>query len=331
MLFKRILIAVLLGLIPFQSVAFSQDDEQTIREIFEKTSGRKIFSLTISPIKEGLTNRNFKVLFDGTPFFVRLGHKDPQSLRIDRVKELSLYRLAEKDGIAPRLMYSDAKAGNLIAPFIQGTAYGKKDGRWLYERTESIHKIVTLLKRCHSHLSPVQPGLDYPFMIINAYIQQALSASIPLPKDIDHAIEIVRNLKSQIPQQQSVLCHQDLVPDNFIFDGKRLYLVDWEYAEWSDPFFDFTALCIEHQFDEEEKNMVLKQYFQTPTEEQRIHLEMMCMLYSLRDALWYFIENDPSPQKKCDYLGLANFHYQNFYASEQWLLAHHIPLSGANV
>ena len=114
------------------------------------------------------------------------------------------------------------------------------------------------------------------------------------------------------------------MPDNFIFDGKRLYLIDWEYAEWGDPFYDLAALCIEHQFTEEEKGLFLKNYVSTPTEEQRIHLEMMCMLYSLRDALWYFLEYNPASTKTSDFLTLANDHYHNFYAGARWLEAHHI-------
>ena len=330
MVFKRFFALLLLSLLSLKGAAFCQGDEQIIRELFERTTGRTTFSLNIIPIAEGLTNRNYKVFFDGDPVFVRLGHKDPHSLRIDRAKELSMYRLVEKDGIAPQLLYSDPATGTLVAPFIQGTPYGKKGGQWLYERTESIRKIVSLLCRTHAHQSPGLQEIEYPFHIIEAYIQQARAASALLPKDIDRALDMVRTLKSYHPQHSSVLCHQDLVPDNFIFDGENLFLVDWEYADWGDPMYDLAALCIEHQFDEEEKEMVLQNYFQTPTEKERVHLEMMCMLYSLRDALWYFIENNPSPEKRCDYLGLAYYHYHNFYASAQWLQDHQVSLASYN-
>lgn len=326
MVSQRIIIFFLFAIVTFQASAFAQGEEETIRAIFEKTTGCKTFSLDIAPIKEGMTNKNFKVLMNGTPYFVRLGHKDPQSLRIDRVKERSLYRLVEKDGIAPRLLYSDTGTGNLVAPFIQGTPYGKKGGKWLYERSESIKQIVALLRRYHAHPAPKCPVVDYPFKIIDDYIQQAQVASIPLPKDIDRVIAIVQALKRRIPQQKKVLCHQDLVPDNFIFDGKKLYLVDWEYAEWSNPFYDLAALCTEHQFDEEEKRMLLQNYFQSPGEEQRIVLEMMCMLYSLRDCLWYILENNRSAHHACDFIGLAREHYQNFFASMRWLEVHQVRL-----
>ena len=325
MVLRRICGFVLL-LGALQTGAFGQSDEETILRLFEKTTDRSTFSLQVSRINGGLTNRNFKVVLDGTPLFVRLGHTDPKSLRIDRTKEQVLYALVEKDGIAPKLIYSDSSTGTLIAPFIQGTPYGKMGGRWLYDRDESIKNIVSVLQQVHAHESTSPQTIDYPFHIIEEYVQQARSASIPLSSDIERAVDVARKLQVYVPKHKNVLCHQDLVPDNFIYDGKKLYLVDWEYADFGNAFYDLAALCIEHGYSDEEKEIVLKTYFQTPTEEQRIHLEIMCMLYSLRDSLWYIIQNQQPTKKPCDFLELANAHYQNFSASEQWLQAHHISL-----
>jgi thiamine kinase-like enzyme len=325
MVLRQIYSFVLL-LAALQAVAFSQGDEETIRHVFEKTIGRTNLSLQVSRINGGLTNKNFKVVFEGDPLFVRLGHSDPKSLRIDRVKERALYTLVEKDGIAPKLIYSDAEAGTLIASFIQGSPYGKMGGRWLYDRDESIKNIVAVLQQVHAHESSSLQSIDYPFHIIEEYICQAHSASIFVPPDIERAVDVARKLKAYVPQHKNVLCHQDLVPDNFIYDGKKLYLVDWEYADFGNAFYDLAALCIEHGYNDEEKELLLKAYFQTPTEEQRIHLEIMCMLYSLRDSLWYIIQNQQTMKKPCDFLELANYHYQNFAVSERWLQAHHISL-----
>jgi thiamine kinase-like enzyme len=326
MIFKRTLAFLMVSFVSLQMFAFGQTDEQIIRDLFEKTTGQTAFSLNVIPLKEGLTNRNYKAIFNGTPFFVRLGNENPESLKINRSREILLYSIAAKDGIAPKLLYWDSTSGTLIEPFLQGTPYGKKKGTWLYDRTESIQRIAALLQRAHAHESPGPKMIDYPFQIIYDYIEQAHSLSIPLPQDIDHVLDIVQHLQDKMPEQKKVLCHQDLVPDNFIFDGKTLYLIDWEYATWSDPFYDFASLCIEHEFDDEEKDLLLKDSFQTPTEEQRIHLEMMCMLYSLRDSLWYFLENEKPANQSKDFQSLGNYYYQKFYTSLQWLEEHNVAL-----
>ena len=40
-------------------------------------------------------------------------------------------------------------------------------------------------------------------------------------------------------------CHNDLLAANFIQDGDRLWIVDWEYAGMGDPFFDLGNFAVE--------------------------------------------------------------------------------------
>jgi thiamine kinase-like enzyme len=305
-----------------QTGAFCQSDEEAIRQVFEQSTGRTDFSLQVSRIQGGLTNKNFKVIFDQIPLFVRLGHPDPESLRIDRRLEQKVYAIVEREGIAPTLIYSDASSGNLVVPFISGTPYGKMNGAWFYDRDASIQSIAALLHRVHAHESEDPPSVEYPFRIIEEYIQQAHAAEIPVPADIERAVEVAATLKRLVPPHKSVLCHHDLVPDNFIYDGETLYLVDWEYADWGDELYDLAAVCVEHKYTQEEKELLLREYCQVVTDTDRVHLEVMCMLYSLRDALWYILENQHPKNTPCDFLELANYHYQNFAASERWLREH---------
>lgn len=325
-MFQKRLLAILLSISLLPAFGYCQNDESAIQEVLEQISGHKLSPVRTFRIKEGLTNRNYKVFIGETPVFVRLGHENPASLKIDREKERFFYSLVERDGIAPKLLYSNPANGTLVVQFITGTAYGKIRGTWLYDRKQSIHAIATLLRRAHANKAPVPPTVDYPFQIIEDYIQQARSASIPLPRTIDNVIDIVHRLQGIIPAHTKVLCHQDLVPENFIFDGQRLYLIDWEYAEWSNPYYDLASICIEHGYTNEEKELLLSCYCEHPTAQDRIHLEEMCMLYSMRDALWYFIERQQSLHRPCDFLELANLHYRNFFTSLQWLHNHGIQL-----
>ena len=58
-------------------------------------------------------------------------------------------------------------------------------------------------------------------------------------------------------------CHNDAVPENFIkSEDGRIYLIDWEYSGSNDPMADFAALFLESNFSEENKDYVMKLYFQ---------------------------------------------------------------------
>jgi thiamine kinase-like enzyme len=67
------------------------------------------------------------------------------------------------------------------------------------------------------------------------------------------------------PTRRLVPCHIDPTPHNFIrgrdIDGaSRLYLIDWEYAEMSEPAYDLAGLSIEADFNDAEERALLAAY-----------------------------------------------------------------------
>ena len=46
-------------------------------------------------------------------------------------------------------------------------------------------------------------------------------------------------------------CHNDLLNANFIDDGTRIRIVDWEYAGMGDIFFDLANFAVNHDLDED--------------------------------------------------------------------------------
>ena len=55
-------------------------------------------------------------------------------------------------------------------------------------------------------------------------------------------------------------CHNDLLNANFIDDGERLRIVDWEYAGMGDPFFDLGNFSINHELPPEADEALLRAY-----------------------------------------------------------------------
>ena len=57
---------------------------------------------------------------------------------------------------------------------------------------------------------------------------------------------------------EAVPCHNDTVPENFVKDNEKLYLIDWEYSGMNDPMWDLAAHCLECEFSEDEEELFLK-------------------------------------------------------------------------
>ncbi len=78
--------------------------------------------------------------------------------------------------------------------------------------------------------------------------------------------EVERLEKAQVPLP-IIFGHHDLLPTNFMDDGKRLWLIDWEYGGFGTAMFDLANIASNNQFGEQAEKDLLARYFErTPDE-----------------------------------------------------------------
>lgn len=164
---------------------------------------------------------------------------------------------------------------------------------------KSYHKI-------HSQVEPASPIKKIDFLY-----KECLKERASLPEDIDRNIEMIK--KKMIPlSKESVICHNDLFFQNILLsDDNRLWLIDWKYSDWGDLHFDLAGLCVEHRLNREERELLSSLYFGNSRVDFE-KLEFMYMLYSLKTALWGFLQKAKNPNMQFDILKIANMHYINF-------------------
>ena len=98
--------------------------------------------------------------------------------------------------------------------------------------------------------------------------------------------EKVLNLKGILNDLGKELrpCHNDTVPENFVKDDERLYLIDWEYSGMNDPMWDLAAHIIECDFSEGDEELFLNTYFEGNIEEK---YKTKILIYKIcQDFLW---------------------------------------------
>ena len=86
--------------------------------------------------------------------------------------------------------------------------------------------------------------------------------------DYQEVKQAVLSLRGYIDAQpkESVLCHIDAVPDNFMFvtgkDGKEeIKLIDWEYAGMQDPHLDIAMFAVYAMYDRQQVDNLINLYF----------------------------------------------------------------------
>jgi thiamine kinase-like enzyme len=59
---------------------------------------------------------------------------------------------------------------------------------------------------------------------------------------------------------RSIACHNDYLSENFINDGKRIWIIDWEYGGIEDPYFDLGDFALERPFTTEQEELIVQEY-----------------------------------------------------------------------
>ena len=257
-------------------------------------------ALALAPLGGGITNRNFKVAVDGGAFVLRIGGKDTELLGIDRRAEYEASLAAASLGIGPEVVAFLEREGCLVTRFIQGTPV---DAR----APDVLKHVGRTLRRIHD--GPTMRARFDAFRVVEAYRATAVTRGVPIPAVFDWAKALADEIESTRGSQPPRPCHNDLLNANFIHDGERLRIVDWEYAGMGDPFFDLANFAVNHELEEEEQGDLLAAYFGALRESDLATLRLMRFMSDFREAMWGVVQQGIS-ELDFDFVAYANEHFE---------------------
>jgi len=238
----------------------------------------------------GITNHNFKVVVGGETLVLRIGGKDTDLLGIDRAHEHEAAVLAAELGIGPEVAGFDH--GVLVTRFADGEV-GHADPRVVGE----------LLRRLHS-ARPIAGRFD-SFRVVETYAATAREHGVALPGEFERAHELAQQIESRRSTAPLVTCHNDLLAANFIDDGHRLWIVDWEYAGMGDPFFDLGNFSVNNGLDDEGEQALLASYGSTDL----AALILMRFMSDFREAMWGVVQQAIS-ELDFDFVAYTDEHFE---------------------
>jgi thiamine kinase-like enzyme len=256
----------------------------------------------------GITNRNYRVQVGGEAFVVRIAGQDTELLGIDRHVEEAASRLAASLGIAPEVVAFVEPEGYLVTRFIEGEPVSPER-----MRTPEVIDQVTLAIRSF-HAGPPIPGRFSPHRLVESYLETAVARGVAIPAEFDRAKEIADRIESVRGRPPAVPCHNDLLNPNFIDDGVRVRIVDWEYAGMGDRFFDLGNFSMKHEFGDEQDQRLLETYFGTLREEELAPLRLMRFMSSFWEAMWGVVQQGIS-KLDFDFRGYASHHFERALAA----------------
>jgi thiamine kinase-like enzyme len=268
-------------------------------------------SLEIKELTGGITNKNYKICTETECYVLRLGGNETQFLGIDRRIEYECSDLASQAGIAPRPTAFLEPEGYILAEFISGKSIPAEE----IGNEANIRRVVESLKAYHS--LEYFPGFFSPFRVAEQYTRTARNFNVKLPDMIERYLETSREIEKAMYGREPLMsrpCHNDLLNGNFIDDGNRVRILDWEYAGMGDIFFDLGNFAIQHEFNDEQDERLLQAYFTTPTDSQRAHQKLMKIMSDMREAMWAQVQIGVS-KLDFDYAGYRQKYFERFETS----------------
>jgi thiamine kinase-like enzyme len=240
--------------------------------------------IRVSPIAAGLTNQNFRVEVDGRPLFVRLPGVSTDLLAVDRANELHNTRAAADAGVGPGVVAVDAESGAFALEWIEGRTMSNA----AFAAPGAAARIAEALRRLHAG-----PRFrdDFDMVRLSAYYLRVVDErGLRIPDGYRERLAAIPRIEAALAAHPlpTVPCHNDLLAENYLDDGPRLWIVDYEYSGNNDPTFELGNTAQELQFEAARQEELCAAYFgpERFAREGRTLLARMRLQMIMSDVGW---------------------------------------------
>ncbi len=218
------------------------------------------------------SNRAFRVMVQGTAYLLRINTRQG-----DTARHFACMHAAAKAGLAPRVWYASAADRISITDFVNAVPLPASDALVLIPATlQALHALspfpTSPFNTTCTFLLNKGPALD-------GFLQQFRTSNLLPEKDAQELLARYEQMSAAYSRLETdtVPSHNDLFkPDNMLFDGNRLWLIDWEAAFQNDRYADLAVVANMIVTNEAEEKILLQNYFgKAPDEYQRSRLYLM--------------------------------------------------------
>lgn len=257
-----------------------------IEEVAAKVDDWKGKDVSIEQLSGGLTNTNYKVTVNGTPYFVRVPGESTELLAIDRDNEHHNTRAAASAGVAPRVLRHIPEHNVMVLEFLDGKTMSKDS----LNEPGMPSRMAQAIKRLHA--GPRFYSDFNMFRLTEYYLSLCRERGIKIPDGYPERMSTVNEIEKamSVKPLAAVPCNNDLLAENYIDDGKQLWLIDYEYSGNNDPTFELGNTCQEMQFNHDQIQEVCAAYFGEATPPMIARMKLNMIMSDVGWGLWAAIQ-----------------------------------------
>lgn len=219
----------------------------------------------------------FRTVVRGCPYLLRLVTNTDAAAgpgRGDQTHHFTCMKLAAEAGIGPRVRYTSTEDRVSITDFVQARRF---------TRTEALARLPVTLRTLHA--SPLFPRSVNYLDAMDRFVQKFRAAKLLPESEAEELFQGYARVVGIYPRDDSdmVSSHNDLNPGNILFDGDRVWLVDWEAGFLNDRYLDLAVVANFVVTNDGEEDAYLQTYFGEAAGEYR-----RARLYLMRQLLHVF-------------------------------------------
>lgn len=227
-----------------------------VKQAFGVEGIEHIWDLTARPG----SNRAFRIVVQGSAYLLRINTRAG-----DMTRHFSCMTTAAEAGLAPGIRYASAEDRISITDFVETVPFPAPD---------ALRRVPSALRALHALPPfPVAPfNTTCTFLLnkgpaLDTFLQKFKAANILPEYELEELFTQYAQLAASYSSLEPDLApsHNDLFkPDNILFDGSRLWLVDWEAAFQNDRYADLAVAANMLVADETDERIYLEEYFGAP-------------------------------------------------------------------
>ena len=242
----------------------------------------------VSELSGGLTNRNLRVQTPAGDYVVRISSNESQLLAIDRVAEYENSKIAARVGVGASVYDFLPDHGVLVIGYLEGKTFSSQEVR------KNLPRVAQVVKQLHSAERFVNNF--NMFEIQKRYLSIVQENGFRIPQGYAEYAGHVESIKRALAvlDEGTVPCNNDLLAANFIDNGERLWLIDYEYSGNNDACFELGNIYSESSLSQEELEELVTCYYGQARPEKVARAWLYALLARYGWTLWASIQSSVS-------------------------------------
>jgi thiamine kinase-like enzyme len=237
----------------------------------------------------GLTNQNLHVTTTGPSggdYVVRRFRGDADLLGIDRDAEHANTVAAAEAGVGAPVVCYLPELAVLVIEYVDGVTYDNAT----FHRPGAVPRVARAIRTLHE--GPRFLGDFDMFTRQERYLRTVADQGFPLFDGYHRYEEAFHRVRSALAAraEPTVPCNNDLLAGNFLDDGAKLWLIDYEYSGNNDACFELGNTSTECDLDDEQVEELVATYFGEPLRGKLARVRLQALVSAYGWSLWGAIQ-----------------------------------------